>query len=754
MPLLLRKLRRDLLQHGSQFVSVLLMSALSVTVYAGLEGAWRGMQVEIERVAAVSVLPDAWVGAVATTRDDVARFGELPGVQEVSRASTFTLQHGTTGTLLVTASDADDVNTPIVTSGSEVTASGGGIWLDESYARANGIEVGDVLTLARPGAVAGVDVRGLVLIPDALALTAPGLISPDFDRYAAAIVSPETAAETFSVPDTGDTLRIVGDAEEVREAAPGILGDRYLGVVDRTSNASIAPVFDRVEQIRGVSIMFSALFVVVALLAMSTSIRRLVEIQRGEIATLSALGMSARSIGMYFVGLSTAVVGIGALLGASVAPMLSAYVLETQKDAFALPNWRMAFSWTAPALVVLLLISCAGAAWAVSARARSLSPAEGMRPAAESFHRTLVERWPSAWSRIGYGARWALRDAVGNPVRIAVGVIASAGCMMLLVAGFGIPESLSYQVNRGYEDQYRYRDWVAVTPDANPEQLAALEQAAGPGQWVMQRPVRAGETEYVLTVLGAGDLFIVRDDENRILDLSRDAAITPRIAAAIGTGPGEKVDITIGTRTVPLDLGANARVSQPQGVLVGQREWMDAGGVFTPTAYLTRDSLAQGALDDVAAATTTLPLARQKANAEQVISSLSGVFDIMKVLAVLLAVVSLYNLGALGFSERRRSYATLRVLGSRDGELRRLAATENALTTVIGWLAGIPLGLWFLGSYVALFSDDRAVYEPHASAATLVAASAVTLLFAMTATMLLSRRIRRIEMSSAVKGVE
>ncbi|PTL71553.1 hypothetical protein C1I63_00920 [Rathayibacter caricis DSM 15933] len=759
--LLVTKLRRDLLRYGSQFVSVLLMSALSVTVYAGLEGAWRGMQVEIDRFAAESALPDAWVRASASTASDVAALTRLPGVVDVSSSTTFPLLHARadgTGTLLVTSSGSTSVNRPLVTAGAPVDPDGEGIWIDAAYAQAHGVVVGDRIQLSRPGHADAPVVRGLVVVPDALALTAPGLIAPDFDDYAPALMSAAEAADAFGIAFTGDTLRVVGGAAEVQEHAPDILGERYLGFSDRTSNPSIAPVFIRVGQIRDVSVMFSSLFVLVALLAMSTSIRRLVEIQRTETATLGALGLGRTTIGLSFVGLSSTVVVIGAAVGAALAPALSSYVLGTQQEAFALPNWRISYSWTTPLLALGLLLACAVAAWAVTAGARSRSPAVGMRPAAERSHRLLIERSPRAWSRIGFGERWALRDAVGNPLRIGVGVLASSGCMMLLLAGFGIPESLSHQVARGYDDQYRYADWVAVAPGATPEQLAALETAAGSGQWVMQRPFRfdgKDRTEYVLTVLGPGDLFVLRDADDRVLDLGAGAAITPRVRATADAVIGSPVRIEVGGgQTVDVSLASTAVISQPQGILLTRAEWTESGGVFAPTAYLTRSPLPPGALDDSAAATTTLPLGQQRANAEQVIASLGGVFTIMKVLAVLLAVVSLYNLGALSFSERQRSYATLRVLGSRTRELRRLAGTENALTAVVGWLLGIPLGLWFLAQYTALFSDDRAVYVPHVTAPTLVTASAVTLFFALTATLLLTRRVRRIEMASALKGVE
>ena len=63
--LLLRKLVRDIAQHWTQFVSVFVMATLSMVIYAGLEGAWRGMEQEVADFEHVATLPDAWVFAAS-----------------------------------------------------------------------------------------------------------------------------------------------------------------------------------------------------------------------------------------------------------------------------------------------------------------------------------------------------------------------------------------------------------------------------------------------------------------------------------------------------------------------------------------------------------------------------------------------------------------------------------------------------------------------------------------------------------------
>ena len=62
--------------------------------------------------------------------------------------------------------------------------------------------------------------------------------------------------------------------------------------------------------------------------------------------------------------------------------------------------------------------------------------------------------------------------------------------------------------------------------------------------------------------------------------------------------------------------------------------------------------------------------------------------------ASVLAVVVLYNLGLLSFTEIEREIATLKVLGFKSGALRRLLLTQNLWFTTIGFLIGLPVGYY------------------------------------------------------------
>ncbi|MDO5644675.1 MAG: ABC transporter permease [Dermabacter sp.] len=755
-----RKLGRDLREHWTQFIAVSLMAALSVLIFSGLEGGWRGIQAELDSFAAEQEMPDAWVAGYALTLDDAEQIDNLDGVNQTALTTSVPVTRTDAGSddeLTLSTHDDSGINAPYTVQGESVTDKGG-VWLDEAYAGANNITTGDTIIVTRGGIDTSLEVNGLILQPDKIAYTGTGLVAPDPATFGYGIVSDETMVGLAGTEPVERTVTVLGDPGVVHAEAPGILGDRYGSFSDRGTHPHVATAFERVTQIQSLSYLFSSLFLLVALLSIFTSIRRLTDIQRGEVATLKALGYSNRFVSTYFTAVGVVAVLIGLLVGLGLTPFLSRYVLSTQHGSFSLPEWTPAHTSASAILPMVLIVVCILASWTATRPMRKATPAEGMRPDIGRARRSLLERFPTIWHQLPYGSRWAVRDASGNPVRVVMGIVATTGCMMLLVTGFGMPDTLNQQVKLSYSEQYRYDTRLSISPLATEEMRERIEAEAGPGQWAQQSSVQLGagdNVDHTLTVLGAGDQFRLLDRDGGVIPpTGHGAVITDRLSKNLDLDVGDTVTITTSDGSDhEVTITAVTAISEPQGIVLTEEAWDEIGEDFRPSGYLTEQPVSED-IREMPGVTGSLTLEEQQVNAQSLVDSLASVFTLIKTFAVILAVVVLYNLGALSFTERIRDYATLRVLGFHHGELRSLASRENVTTTLVGWLAGIPAGWWFLGQYVGLFSTDRASYLPSMTATSLAVASAITIIFAMTATLLLTRRIKGIDMTSALKGVE
>lgn len=144
----------------------------------------------------------------------------------------------------------------------------------------------------------------------------------------------------------------------------------------------------------------------------------------------------------------------------------------------------------------------------------------------------------------------------------------------------------------------------------------------------------------------------------------------------------------------------------------------------------------------------------QEKNAYDFVSSLMSVFLMIIGFALLLVIVVLYNLGSLNFVERMRDYATLQVLGFSKKNLQLITMIENLMSTSIGWILGIPMGICFLRCYVANFSTIRIEYTAYITWQVLLIASALVLVTSAVTTLIISHKIKTINMVETLKGVE
>lgn len=774
---LLTKLLRDVRRYWSQFIAVFLMAMLFVLIYTGLEGAWNGLNQQLDRYATETNLAETWVTLTGPDDDLREEISNLPGVQEVEAATFFTA--GTSAgdgratlEVEVLPEDSPQISRPTVVEGSAPEPEGEGIWIAQPFAEAYGLDVGDPLSIDLGESSTTFDVLGIFYSPEKLYYTGtPSLVAPEPELFSYAILpdaelTPELAgAQTSTVlrvdageTDAGETDAggtDGGDTEALHEAIVDVAGDDLLRITDRETNDAVSIAFDRVDQIRNLSVLFSFIFVLLAILAMYTSTRRLVDMQTREIATLKSLGYSARSIGTHFSLYGLVAGGAGAVLGLLIAPAISTYVLSTQKAMLSMPEWSIGYTLFPLGVLLLVVLVCSLGAFLAARPSLRGVPAEQLRPGVARGRHILLEKLTSVWERASFGSRWAWRDSGTNPARFLMGVVAVAGSLMLLFAGFGMADSMNGQVRSAFVEENTYQARLSLTPTAPLRELTDIADDSQLSQEIIVRTDPSDGFDRLVTILDSGDFVHLQTLDGEPADRD-EVAVTEATADRLGLTVGDTAGISLpgGGGDLELRIGQIIEGSAPQGFTMSRETWESLDQGFAPTTMLVGDDAPLDELREHDGVVSVLDLEDQRANAYAMVEDLGGIFMLIRVFAILLAVIVLYSLGSLAFTERIRDYATLKVLGFSGRELRGLAARENLLATALGVLAGIPAGFWFLSQYVGTFSTARLEYTAQISAISIAIATAIAVFFSLLTTILLARRVRRVDMVSALKGIE
>jgi putative ABC transport system permease protein len=749
------KLRRDIFKNWTQFFSVFLMSFLSVLVFVGLQGAWGGLEKSLDTFTKGANLADSWVYSTGFTKEDTEKIRAVSGVKKVVEKTRIQVTDERDDKqekyLSLDTYSKANLSTPFVTEGKALPSDGDeGVWINKEYASENDIAVGDIIELTFRKQKSSLEVKGLIQSPERIYYTGTQeFIAPNYSNYGYGVITTKALQEKFHYKELPNVVEMTSADNDLRKDVEDVLGKRFIAYYNQETLNEVANALDRVGQIRNLSYMFSFLFILLAILAMYTTIRRLIESQTKEIAVLKALGFSNKSIGFHYASFGLLIGGGGALLGALVSPLLSWFVLSTQKDMFSIPEWTISYNYTSLVVGLLVISTCVLSAFLASREARLGLPVLFLRGGGtKKIHAIMLEKFPLLWERFSFENRWALRDGSINKVRMLMGIIGVAGGMMLLTAGFGMPESINHLVDKAYNEDFTYDRRLDAT------NFEALKKEVD-GQSVQLLPARFTPDD------GYNRLLIIIDEGSFVNMKTQDGKEVSEDGIYLTNGFADKANLKIGDdirvrpslddKAYEFEIKGIIISETNQGAYVMQRTWENAGGVFSPHTLLVG---ADQTVENSATVDSVIKIADQKDNAYEFVASLTSIFMMIIAFAILLVIVVLYNLGTLNFVERTRDYATLRVLGFHKKELKKITMIENLLTTTVGWLLGIPLGLWFLDQYVKTFSTIHLEYTSYISIPNLFLASLMVWLCSLTTTFFIGRRIQKLDMVESLKSVD
>ena len=762
MSYLIKKMVRSIKQFKFQFISVLLLAALSVTVYSGLEGIWRGIEYEFDYFTNETNLADEWVFAAYFTEDDISAISKTKGVSDISE--TLRIQATTT------AADGKESNISLDTVGNENISSmylmegeafsrdlKNSIWIDAEYAKINAIKPGDRMPLCYNNHETEVTVRGIILSSERTHFVGSSdYYVPDHIRFGYGYMSDDVVS-ALGIKISRNLLKIKSSGSDLEKNINNILGSRFLAYYNRDTMFEVSFVSNQAGNLKRISNLFSGLFILLAILSMHTTIKRLVDAQSQDIATLKSLGLSNRSLILHYSMYGLSVSLIGTILG-YICSFPFSYALQTnQKMIITIPEWPVKHTFGSLAVILLIVIlSVATSVLAVRKNLKGL-PAEFKRNHTKHGKKLFLEKFTNIWTKLGFGMNWTLRDAAAHKTRIFLGIVSICGSFMLLMIGFGMPDSIGSFTEKTYSRDFTYSYKLALNTSASFEELSALKQELN-GQLTetVQSRARFNGDDNVyfktVTIFSDGEYINLKTIENEKLD-STGAYITEGMADASKIKKGDSVELfpSFGDKPIEFKIAGIIPLSMPQGIYLNEKCWTEAGAAFMPSHMLTGNIPNTDVLDSDPRVSQVISRYEHESNLASFRTAFTGIFNLMKLIAFVLVVIVLYNLSILSFIERTKEYNTFRVLGFHYNEIRKLASFENIIILFFGTITGLPLGLKFLELYCANFSNDTLKIYAAINGTNLAFICVIVFLCTILTTLLLSLKISRIDMVQALK---
>lgn len=548
-------------------------------------------------------------------------------------------------------------------------------------------------------------------------------------------------------------------------------------VLDRDSNLSYARYKVDVDKVAAVATVFPIFFFLVAALVSLTTMTRMVEEERLQIGTLKALGYRKSTIMSKYLIYCGAATVLGCIIGLAAGfSLLPTAVYKAYAAQYDLPELILQFHYPYAVLSCGIEIICTlGATWLACRHTLKEKPAALMiARAPKAGKRILLERLGFLWKRLSFSHKATARNIFRYKKHLFMTVIGIAGCTALMVAGFGLQDSMSEIIHTQYGQIMKYDMKIELSENKSDDVLEDFLSGKKKAKIFSETgEVQAEKTnEKISTTLYVPqynplltDFVTLRnpDNEKNIDFGSRSVIMSQKTADLLELSPGDTFTFTNSD-----DASAEFVLTGITENYVGSLVYMDkelyaeAFGGADYNCYLldsgitglkAQDETAQHLQDsDYVASVEFTSQARE--SYETMLSSINLIVYILILCAGALAVVVLYNLTNININERTRELATLRVLGYHHGEVARYIFREIGLLSILGALAGLAAGKALHYYVIVIAETSDMMMGRDISFSSYLLAAGFTLAFSFLVDFLMTFKLRRIEMVESMKAVD
>lgn len=594
-----------------------------------------------------------------------------------------------------------------------------------------------------------------------------------------------TQKQAFENQKTDGSEQLQAALDNINKAQQNIksLAKPTWYVLDRHSHYSYMDYGGAADRMDGIAKVFPVFFYLVAALVCLTTMTRMVDEQRQEIGTLKALGYTKFYIAMKYIAYAGIASITGGIIGAYIGMMLFPTVIYNAWGImYALPPVQLHIEklTAASSIGIASLVTILAAVFACY-KDLAETPALLMRPKApKNGKKILIEHIPIIWNHFSFIHKVTARNIFRYKKRFLMTVIGISGCTALLVAGFGVRDSIGEIASKQYGEIYKfdmnitYKDNVTASQRMqlsdqlkNDQQIAdhyelsifhgsfkEKSESEGIDLYVVHNPKEFSKFVDLRTRKGHTSVPIKKDGAviSEHLATRMKLSIGDTIAVDNGDGQAKKITITgitenyVGHALYMMDTYYKQVYNErpkPTNQLVDIKQKYLGKEEEIGTRYTKNDAVQSLQFYSSLASTFS-----------GMISSLSFIVIVLIISAGLLAFVVLYNLTNVNISERLREIATIKVLGFYDMEVSAYVYRENLFLTLIGALIGLYLGVILHALIMNLAELDNIMFGRNIDPLSFVYSYLITVGFAIIVNIVMYRKLKKIPMVESLKSIE
>lgn len=549
-------------------------------------------------------------------------------------------------------------------------------------------------------------------------------------------------------------------------------------IYDRLDNTSYKELINASDNLKKIGNIFPIIFFAISVLVSLISMMRMIEEDRVENGTLKSLGYNSFHITLKYVIYSLLATTIGSSVGAIFGSyMIPSVIWNIYKKIFFIPKfiYLLKSDYNALGLWICILCIC-GTSVIVCIKNLREVPANLMRPKPpKSGKKILLERINFIWKKLKFSDKITIRNIFRYKSRVITTVLGIAGCTSLILAGFGLKDSIKDVTDFQFNNIIKYDKLLMTNESINQidieKELLNDDKVENFTNVNTQNIKVLFNEEQEVTMITPDDFNSISKSIS-LIDLKTNNVIDniSDNSCIISEKTAKLLDIDVGDKISLLDNDNNKydiKVSYIIKNYINQYLYINKNTYNNLFNNYKINSILISLKDEDknskefdkkyisnGYALTIVDNDDMKNSMNDMLGSIDSIVAILIIAAASLAFVVLYNLSNINISERKREIATLKVLGFYPSEVDKYINRETVLLTILGIVIGLLFGSYLSHFIISTCEPDYIMFDRHVYTLSYFYSLFITVIFTIIVTIVTHFNLKKINMVTSLKNVE
>lgn len=789
--MLKKKMIRDIKQNLSQFITIFLMVFIGVMAYSGIESYMTGMKQTADNFYGEYNLQDLNVMGLLSkenidTIKQIKNVNNAEGKLNVSAV----LEDNNDITISMNFIEENKISKFYIVEGKEFDANTKGTWVDNFFAQENNLKIGDVLKIKYDGYVFEEEIVGLINVPDHVYdVKDESQLYPDHKAFGFAYASVNELEEyiqkqvmkEMNITSTSifkqymknfnykdyikyNYIMVDVDGEEKVNEVKNNIEEKIKNVVlvDIKDTPSYSQYQGEIEEGETYIGVFSGLFLFIALLSVITTMTRVVKKQRVQIGTLKALGFKQNKIILHYIGYSFWISLVASIAGIFAGRYFIGNVfIGMEMSFFQIPNGVPVIKNDSYIVAALVVLCVSFVTYLATRKILKEKTAETLRNEIPKVkNNSLNITTVGLFKKMSFSTKWNIRDMFRNKARTITGIVGVTTCAMLIVCAVGMLNSMNYFIDLQFNKLFNFDYKLSLKSDISNEALKELTDKYGENTseslYIEIKNENGDKDSNNIFVTDSKEYVRFVDNKDNFIEVNSDDGlyVTYKLAKTKGYKIGDEIKwhISGDNKYYTSKIVGFNKDPQNQNVTMTRKYLESLDIEYKPDSIYTNTDLSN--VKEINNVDVISNIEELKEGMSSMLETMQTMIVLIIFIAVVLGAVIIYNLGILSYSEKQYQFATLKVLGFKDKQIRKIFIKQNNIISVIAIILGLPAGFYLTDWLFKTAIKDSYDFGAHINIETYIFAAIGTFVISYIVSKLLAKKVKKIDMVTSLKGNE